>query len=48
VEKKHEEELQKQKRLRERYNRINFRTLLKDKLLSGEIGYKTKWRQFVT
>ncbi len=31
----------------ERENRVNFRKMLRDKLSSGEINYKIKWRNFV-
>lgn len=47
AERKHEEEEIQEKRLKERSNRVNFRNLLKDKLLSGEITYKSNWRTFV-
>lgn len=48
AEKKYEEEASKEKRLRERVNRIAFRNLMKEKLLAGEIPYKMRWREFVT
>jgi pre-mRNA-processing factor 40 len=48
AEKKHEEEVAKERRLRERVNRIAFRTLLRDKLLAGELNYKMRWREFCT
>lgn len=47
AEKKWEEEQVKEKRLRERVNRINYRELLRKKIASGEIGYKTKWKDFL-
>lgn len=37
----------KEKRLRERVNRIAFRTLLREKLLSEEVNHKTKWKDFL-
>ena len=46
TEKKHGEDEVKEKRLREKTNRINFRRLVKEKLISGAISYKTKWKQF--
>lgn len=47
AEKKNEEEVAKERRLRERVNRIAFRTLLREKLLSGELTYKSKWKDFL-
>jgi pre-mRNA-processing factor 40 len=47
AEKKSDEEVSKERRLRERVNRTNYRTLLKEKLLSGELTYKSKWKEFI-
>jgi ferritin len=33
--------------LRERVNRIAFRTLLRERLLAGELTHKTKWKDFL-
>ena len=48
AEKKWEEEQVKEKRLRERVNRIKYRELLREKIACGDVGYKTKWRDFIT
>lgn len=42
-----EEEQAKERRLRERVNRINYRDLLKEKISLGDLGYKSKWRDFL-
>jgi len=47
AEKKHQEEIVKDKKIKERMNRVNFRNFIKRLLCSAEISYKTKWRVFV-
>lgn len=47
AEKTWEEGQAKEKRLRERVNRINYRDFLRAKIASGELGYKSKWRDFL-
>lgn len=48
AEKKADEARVKDKRIRERSNRLNFRNLLKAKLVSGELTHKHKWKRFVS
>ena len=47
AEKRWEEEQVKEKRLREKVNRMKYRDLLREKIAIGEVGYKTRWRDFL-
>lgn len=47
AEERHQANEIKEKKMKERTSREDFRVMIKQKLFNGEIGYKTKWKSFV-
>lgn len=47
AEERNQEREKKEKRMKERTDRMEFRNMIRSKLFTGEISYKTKWRTFI-